>query len=101
MPAHVAAADEQRARHRCDARQAAQCVAGESDQGGQAVSCSYDSSSRNRRSVFAAAKRLLPHGIVVAPGAYLGESGEGFLRIALVPTEEECVRAAAILEAVL
>jgi succinyldiaminopimelate transaminase len=48
-----------------------------------------------------AAKRLLTHGIVVAPGAYLGESGEGFLRIALVPTEEECVRAAAILEAVL
>ena len=48
-----------------------------------------------------AARRLLGHGIVVAPGAYLGAAGEGFVRIALVPTEEECVRAAAILREVL
>lgn len=48
-----------------------------------------------------AAERLLRHGIVVAPGAYLGESGEGFVRMALVPTEAECVRAAAVLEEVL
>jgi acetylornithine aminotransferase len=44
------------------------------------------------------AARLVEHGIVVAPGAYLGPSGEGYVRYALVPTEEECVRAVAILE---
>jgi len=49
----------------------------------------------------ACAERLLQRGIVVAPGAYLGESGEGYIRIALVPTEDECRRAAAILEELL
>ena len=49
----------------------------------------------------AAAERLLRHGVVVAPGSYLGEAGEGYVRIALVPTLEECERAAAILEDVL
>ncbi|MET0937991.1 MAG: aminotransferase class I/II-fold pyridoxal phosphate-dependent enzyme [Gaiellaceae bacterium] len=44
-----------------------------------------------------AAERLLEHGIVVAPGAYLGEAGEGYVRVALVPTVEDCERAAAIL----
>jgi acetylornithine aminotransferase len=44
------------------------------------------------------AERLLRRGIVVAPGAYLGEHGEGYVRFALVPTVEECERAAAILE---
>jgi acetylornithine aminotransferase len=43
------------------------------------------------------ATRLLEHGIVVAPGSYLGPSGEGYVRIALVPTIEDCERAAAIL----
>jgi len=43
------------------------------------------------------AARLLGHGIVVAPGSYLGPSGEGYVRIALVPTVEDCERAAAIL----
>jgi succinyldiaminopimelate transaminase len=47
------------------------------------------------------AERLLRHGVVVAPGSYLGEAGEGYLRIALVPTIDECTRAAAILEDVL
>jgi succinyldiaminopimelate transaminase len=47
------------------------------------------------------AERLLGHGVVVAPGSYLGESGEGYIRIALVPTLAECERAAAILEDVL
>jgi succinyldiaminopimelate transaminase len=47
------------------------------------------------------AERLLGHGVVVAPGAYLGESGEGYIRIALVPTLAQCERAAAILEEVL
>ena len=46
----------------------------------------------------AAAERLLRHGIVVAPGVYLGSHGEGFVRFALVPTEDECRRAAEILE---
>jgi acetylornithine aminotransferase len=45
-----------------------------------------------------AAARLLEHGIVVAPGSYLGAAGEGYVRIALVPTIAECERAAAILE---
>ena len=44
------------------------------------------------------AERLLGHGIVVAPGSYLGHSGEGYVRYALVPTEGDCARAAAILE---
>jgi succinyldiaminopimelate transaminase len=44
------------------------------------------------------AERLLEHGIVVAPGSYLGPSGEGYVRYALVPTEAECARAAEILE---
>lgn len=47
------------------------------------------------------AARLLEHGIVVAPGSYLGPSGEGYVRVALVPTEEECRVAAGILEKVL
>lgn len=47
------------------------------------------------------AARLLEHGIVVAPGAFLGPSGEGYVRMALVPTEDDCRRAAEILEEVL
>jgi len=47
------------------------------------------------------AERLLRNGIVVAPGAYLGESCDRYVRFALVPTEEECRRAAAVLDAVL
>ena len=44
------------------------------------------------------ATRLLEHGIVVAPGSYLGGAGEGYVRVALVPSLEDCERAAAILE---
>ena len=47
------------------------------------------------------AARLLEHGVLVTPGSYLGPSGEGYVRYALVPTEDECARAAAILEDVL
>jgi acetylornithine aminotransferase len=47
------------------------------------------------------AERLLEQGVLVAPGSYLGASGEGYARFALVPTEEECARAVAVLEAVL
>jgi succinyldiaminopimelate transaminase len=48
-----------------------------------------------------AAERLLANGIVVAPGAYLGAAGEGYVRLALVPTLAECGRAADLLERVL
>ena len=47
------------------------------------------------------AERLLEHGVLVAPGSYLGASGEGYARLALVPDEDECTRAVAILEEVL
>jgi succinyldiaminopimelate transaminase len=47
------------------------------------------------------AERLLVHGIVVAPGAFLGPSGEGYIRFALVPTIDDCRRAAVILQEVL
>jgi succinyldiaminopimelate transaminase len=47
------------------------------------------------------AERLLEHGILVAPGSYLGAAGEGYFRVALVPSEEECARAVEILEDVL
>jgi len=43
------------------------------------------------------ARRLLEHGIVVAPGSFFGPAGDGYVRFALVPTEAECERAAAIL----
>lgn len=47
------------------------------------------------------ATRLLEHGIVVAPGDFLGPAGAGYVRMALVPTEDDCRRAAAILEEIL
>lgn len=47
------------------------------------------------------AERLLDGGLVVTPGSYLGPSGEGFVRFALVPTVERCARAAQILEELL
>ena len=36
--------------------------------------------------------------IVVAPGSFFGDAGEGYFRVALVPTLEECRRAVEILE---
>jgi acetylornithine aminotransferase len=47
------------------------------------------------------ARRLLGSGIVVAPGSFFGEAGEGYVRFALVPTQEQCERAATILREVL
>jgi acetylornithine aminotransferase len=44
------------------------------------------------------AERLLEHGVLVAPGSYLGAAGEGYFRVALVPSEEECARAVERLE---
>jgi acetylornithine aminotransferase len=45
------------------------------------------------------ARRLLERGVLIAPGSFFGPSGEGYVRLALVPTLEECERAAAILGA--
>jgi succinyldiaminopimelate transaminase len=47
------------------------------------------------------ATRLLEHGVVVAPGSYFGPSGEGYARLALVPSLDACERAAEILREVL
>ncbi len=47
------------------------------------------------------AARLLEHGVLLSPGSFLGRSGEGYARIALVQPEAECARAVAILEEVL
>ncbi len=44
------------------------------------------------------ASRLLDAGVLVAPGSFLGPSGEGYIRFALVPTEDDCARAAELLE---
>jgi acetylornithine aminotransferase len=43
------------------------------------------------------ATRLLDRGVLVAPGAFFGEAGEGYVRVALVPTLGECRRAAELL----
>ena len=40
---------------------------------------------------------LLERGLIVSPGEMFGPSGEGYVRFALVPTLEECERAAEIL----
>jgi acetylornithine aminotransferase len=47
------------------------------------------------------AMRLLERGIVVAPGSYFGPEGEGYIRMAMVPTFAECERAAGIMEELL
>ncbi len=47
------------------------------------------------------ATQLLEHGLIVSPGTFFGPAGEGYWRLALVPAEEECRRAAEIFEDVL
>ena len=47
------------------------------------------------------ARRLLEHGILLAPGAFFGPAGEGYVRMALVPTQADCKRATEILREVL
>jgi succinyldiaminopimelate transaminase len=42
-------------------------------------------------------ERLLEQGVLVSPGSFFGQSGEGYIRFALVPSLAECERAAAIL----
>ncbi len=49
----------------------------------------------------AIADRLLAAGVVVSPGRIFGPGGEGFVRLALVPTVEECEAATEVLEACL
>jgi succinyldiaminopimelate transaminase len=44
------------------------------------------------------AERLLEHGVVVSPGSFFGPSGEGYVRFALVPSLDDCGRAASLLE---
>ena len=44
-----------------------------------------------------AADLLAESGVIVAPGDYFGTSGAGYIRFALVPTLDECRRAAEIL----
>ena len=44
----------------------------------------------------AATKRLLAEGVVVSPGSAFGAGGEGHVRLALVPTLEECGEAAEV-----
>jgi succinyldiaminopimelate transaminase len=45
--------------------------------------------------------RLLEEGIVVSPGRFFGPGGEGFIRLALVPTVDECASAADVLRSLL
>ena len=45
--------------------------------------------------------RLLEEGIVVSPGRFFGPGGEGFIRLALVPTVAECADAADVLRSLL
>lgn len=45
----------------------------------------------------AVTKRLLEHGVVVSPGRAFGAGGEGYIRLALVPTLAECEQAVEVL----
>jgi succinyldiaminopimelate transaminase len=47
------------------------------------------------------ASGLLEHGLIASPGSFFGAAGEGYWRLALVPSEDECRRAAAIFDGVL
>ena len=44
------------------------------------------------------ARRLLQRGVVVAPGTFFGEAGKGYVRMALVPTLEQCHKAVDLLD---
>ena len=47
------------------------------------------------------ALRLLRRGVVVAPGTFFGEPGKGYVRMALVPTLEQCHKAIELLDEVI
>lgn len=49
----------------------------------------------------AVTKRLLERGVVVSPGRAFGPGGEGFIRLALVPTVEDCKAAVEVVQACL
>jgi len=49
----------------------------------------------------AISSRLLGHGVVVSPGRVFGSGGEGHVRLALVPTVEECESAVEVVQACL
>jgi len=49
----------------------------------------------------AATRRLLERGVVVSPGPAFGPGGEGFIRLALVPTLEECLDSVEVLKSCL
>jgi acetylornithine aminotransferase len=49
----------------------------------------------------ALAARLIEGGVIVTPGSFFGPAGEGFIRLALVPSVADCERAAGRLEALL
>ena len=42
--------------------------------------------------------QLLGHGVVVSPGRAFGQGGEGHIRLALVPTIEECREAVKVVQ---
>ena len=42
--------------------------------------------------------QLLEHGVVVSPGRAFGAGGEGYIRLALVPTIEECSEAVEVVQ---
>ena len=54
-----------------------------------------------RPSVGWALELLDAAGVIVAPGSYFGPAGEGYVRMAMVPTLEECERAVDALDGVL
>jgi LL-diaminopimelate aminotransferase len=47
------------------------------------------------------ALHLLQGGVVVAPGTFFGESGNGYVRMALVPTLEQCHKTVDLLDEVI
>jgi acetylornithine aminotransferase len=49
----------------------------------------------------ALAARLIEGGVVVTPGSYFGPAGEGFIRMALVPSLADCERAVRLLQGLL
>ena len=49
----------------------------------------------------AAARRLLDFGVVVSPGRAFGAGGEGYIRLALVPTVQACESAVEVLRSCL
>jgi succinyldiaminopimelate transaminase len=53
-----------------------------------------------RESVDWSLEMLERAGVIVAPGSFFGEEGEGYVRIAMVPSLEDCEKAAAALDAI-